>query len=155
MTEQFSIDEELDEIQVTVEEQYAATPKRTRRYYLAALGTVAMVGDKLGALLEGTVGPSFDRLVERGEALERDTLSGLTKPAQQGLDVATDAGRQATRMASATATTVVDETRKQVILASNSVLEALSKQVEALRVSVDELRKNLPAASENGDSTEA
>jgi ubiquinone biosynthesis protein UbiJ len=113
------------------------------------------VGDKLASLVEGAIGPSFDRLVERGEALERNTLSSLTKPAQESLDAATDAGRQATRMASSTATTVADETRKQVVIAGNSVLEALSKQVEALRGSVDELRKTLPNPPANGDDSAA
>lgn len=151
MTDQISIENELDEIELSIEQQAADVPTRSRRLYLAAIGSVAMVGDKLGSFVEGAVGPSFDRLVERGEALERDTLSGITKPAQQTLDVASDAGRQASRLASSTATTVAGETRKQLVVASNSVLEALTKQVEALRESVDELRKTMPESTAVGD----
>ncbi len=154
MTDKITIDDDIDDIQLTIEEQIEAVPARTRRFYLAALGSMATVGDKVGSFIEGAIGPSFDRLVERGESLERDTLNKLTKPAQDSLDAATGAGRQATRMASSTATTVADETRKQVIVASNSVLEALSKQVEALRGSVDELRKNMPQAAETADSND-
>lgn len=155
MTDQISIDQELDDIELMMDQESTVLAKGMRRYYLAALGTVATVGDKLGSLVEGAIGPSFDRLVERGESLERDTLRGLTKPAQESLDAATDAGRQASRMATSTATTVAGETRKQVVLASNSVLEALSKQVEALRGSVEELRKTIPQAAEtDSDKTE-
>jgi hypothetical protein len=154
MTDRITIENDMNDIELTIDE-VSTTPKGTRRYYLAALGTFATVGDKLASLVEGAIGPSFDRLVERGEALERDTLSSLTKPAQESLDAATDAGRQATRMASSTATTVADETRKQVVIAGNSVLEALSKQVEALRGSVDELRKTLPKPPANGDDSAA
>lgn len=149
MNDHVSIDD-VNEIELVIDEQLMDAPKGTRRYYLAALGTVATLGDKVGSMVEGVVGPSFDRLVERGEALERTTLSSLRKPAQDSIDAATDAGRQATRMASSTATTVAEETRKQVILASNSVLEALSKQVEALRGSVDELRKSMPKPEDQG-----
>lgn len=143
MTNQISIDEELGEIDITIDDE-SSLPRGVRRLYLAALGTVAMTGDKVGSMVEGAFGPTFDRLVERGEVVERDKLRPLAKPAHESLDAATDAGRQATRMASSTATTVAGETRKQVILASTSVLEALSRQVEALRGSVDELRKTIP-----------
>lgn len=149
MNDHTAIDD-MNDIELVIDEELMDAPKGTRRYYLAALGTLATVGDKIGSLVEGAVGPSFDRLVRRGEALERDTLGSLKKPAQDSIEAATDAGRQATRMASSTATTVAEETRKQVIVASSSVLEALSKQVEALRGSVDELRKTMPKP-EDGD----
>ncbi|MEZ4516673.1 MAG: hypothetical protein R3C44_07480 [Chloroflexota bacterium] len=155
MTDQISIDEELDDVEIIVEQQVDTASKGTRRIYLAALGTFAMAGDKVSSLIEGAVGPSFDRLVVRGESLEQNTLSRFTKPAQQSLDVASDAGRQASRLATSTASTVAEETRKQVVLASNSVLEALSKQVEALRSSVDELRKTMPQSlSDAADDAE-
>lgn len=151
MTDQISIDDAKEQIAIVIDDGATEVPRQTRRFLLAALGSVAVVGDKLGSVVEGIIGPSFDRLVERGESLQRNRLSGLTRPAQQSLDAATGAGRQATRVAGSTASTVATETRKQVNVATNSVLEALSKQVDALRESVDELRKNMPQPVEIAD----
>ena len=152
MTDQISIDETAEDIAIAIDDQVAELPLRAKRLLLAALGGAAMVGDKVGSMVEGAIGPSFDRMVERGESFQRNNLGSISKPAQQSLDAATDAGRQASRMASSTASTVATETRKQMTVAGNSVLEALSKQVDALLETLEELRKNMPQVDEVKDT---
>lgn len=151
------VDAQIDAIEIALEDLGEQQPTGLRRLYLAGLGGALIVGDRVGGAVDSFIGPTMDRLVERGLALEEEQLRHWTQPAQESLqgtfDAAADASRQATRTATHTASTVAGETRKQILVASGSVLTALSKQIDALRESVEELRKALPESeSENEDT---
>ncbi len=149
------VEDRIDAVEITLEDLGEDQPMGFRRLYLAGLGGALMVGDRVGGMVDGLIGPTMDRLVERGLALEDEQLRQWTDPAQESLrgtfDAASDASRQATHSASRTATTVAGETRKQFLVASGSMLTALSTQIDALRESVEELRKTLPEVDENNN----
>lgn len=142
------VEDRIDAVEITLEDLGEQQPVGLRRLYLAGLGGALLVGDRVGGMVDSLIGPTMDRLVERGLALEDEQLRHWTEPAQESLrgtfDAASDASRQATR----TATTVAGETRKQFLVASGSMLSALSTQIDALRESVEELRKSLPEVEE-------
>lgn len=149
------VEERIDAVEITLEDLGEEQPAGFRRLYLAGLGGALLVGDRVGGMVDSLIGPTMDRLVERGLALEEEQLRQWTDPAQESLkttiDAASDASRQATQSATKTATTVAGETRKQFLVASSSMLTALSTQIDALRESVEELRKTLPETPENNN----
>lgn len=138
------VEERIDAVEITLEDLGEEQPAGFRRLYLAGLGGALLVGDRVGGMVDSLIGPTMDRLVERGLALEEEQLRQWTDPAQESLRSTMDAATDASRQASQTATTVAGETRKQFLVASSSMLTALSTQIDALRESVEELRKTLP-----------
>lgn len=127
-----------------------------RRYLLAALGAAAVTGENIASAVDSAVGPTIDKLVERGQALEQEHLQGVSKVAHQTVDAAAGVTRQATSIASSRAGTFSDVARKQAKTASTGALTAIIKQLDALQTNLTHLRETLETELETrDDKTEA
>lgn len=127
-----------------------------RRYMLAALGAAAMTGDNIASKVDSAVGPTIDRLVERGTALEQEHLQGVTKVAHQTVDAAAGVTRQATTLAATSfaatrAGTLSGAARKQAKVASTGALTAIIKQLDTLQGNLSNLRASLEEELESRD----
>jgi phage-related protein len=173
--EQTNVDMSDETVNEQASHVSAAFSETARRYLMATLGALAVAGDNVATVVDSTVGPTVDKLVERGQALEQERLQPVTKAAQQTagaaknvvspvitpvIDAASSAGRQATSAVSSGATQVrgaasgaasslSELARKQAKVASTSALTALLSQIDALQSNLTQIRNSLAAEIES------